>query len=55
MIVQATLIGSLIGFKIYMGIPFLLGLFFMSIPRIIEKISLPIFWMFVIAAVLSAI
>ena len=53
-VIVATLIGSLIGFKIYMGIPFLLGLFFMSIPRIIKN-KFTYFWMFVIAAVLSAI
>jgi hypothetical protein len=54
MLIVATLIGSLIGFKIYMGIPFLLGLFFMSIPLFIKR-NFTYFWMFVIAVVLSVI
>jgi len=53
-LIIAILIGSLIGFKIYMGIPFLLGFFFLSLFGFIKK-NYSYFWIFIIGAILSAI
>lgn len=52
-LIIALLIGSLIGFKVYMGIPLLLGFFFLSLYGVVKKnfSYLPIF---ITASILSA-
>lgn len=53
-VITGLLFGSLAMFKIYIGIPFMLGLFFLSLIKGLKR-SFSVLWSFIIASILSLI